>query len=60
MSGPWEAVGFDEESKVDDGVAAPESREIEVETDIEREAAVAVLREYSESGQVIYNGRRDA
>jgi tRNA(Arg) A34 adenosine deaminase TadA len=53
-------IGFDEGPKVEDWVGALEKRGIAVTTDVLREAAVAVLDEYAASGQVIYNGRRDA
>lgn len=54
------AIGFDEGPKIADWVAALEERQIAVVTDVERDPAVAVLREYQASGQIIYNGRRDA
>lgn len=53
-------IGFDEGPKVDDWVGALEERGIGVTTDLLREASVAVLEEYAASGQIIYNGRRDA
>ncbi len=54
------AIGFDEGPKVDDWVGALTGRGIEVETDVGRAEAAAVLNAYAASGQIIYNGRRDA
>ncbi len=49
------AIGFDEGPKLTDWVSALNSRGITVRRDVLREEAVAVLREYSSSGGVIYN-----
>lgn len=54
------AIGFDEGPKVEDWVGALTGRGIEVETDVLRDLSVAVLKEYEASGQIIYNGRRNA
>ncbi len=53
-------IGFDEGPKVEDWVGALEERGIAVTTDVLRDESVAVLEEYAASGQIIYNGRRDA
>ncbi len=49
------AIGFDEGPKLTDWVSALNSRGITVRRDVLREEAVAVLREYSSSGGIIYN-----
>ena len=49
------AIGFDEGAKPADWVRALESRGIEVQRDVLRAAAVAVLRRYVEEGGVLYN-----
>ena len=49
------AIGFDEGDKPADWVAALERRGVVVETDLLRERAVAVLREYAAGGGMIYN-----
>jgi len=54
------SIGFDEGPKVEDWVGALEMRGIAVATDVSRRASVAVLQAYVASGQIIYNGRRDA
>lgn len=53
-------IGFDEGPKVSDWVGALEKRGIAVTVDVLREESVAVLEAYAASGQIIYNGRRDA
>lgn len=54
------AIGFDEGPKVADWQGALTSRGIDVEVDVMRAEAVAVLDLYAASGAVIYNGRSDA
>ena len=49
------AIGFDEGAKPADWVRGLESRGIEVQRDVLRAAAVAVLRRYVEEGGVLYN-----
>ena len=53
------AIGFDEGPKMRDWVAQLNSRGIAVERDVLREEAVAVLREYVDSGGPIYNPGRE-
>ncbi|MDY0006561.1 MAG: nucleoside deaminase [Spongiibacteraceae bacterium] len=53
------AIGFDEGPKPADWAAALETRDIAVVTDIERDAARAVLQDYRAAGGPIYNARRD-
>ena len=53
------AVGFDEGSKRADWVQELEMRGIEVVCDVLRENAAAVLRDYVNSGGMVYNGRRE-
>lgn len=48
-------IGFDEGSKPDDWVQALNRRGISVERDLLRDAAVEVLREYTEDGGLLYN-----
>lgn len=52
------AIGFDEGSKRDDWRDELEQRGIAVIRDVEREAAVRVLRDYSLRGGTIYNSRQ--
>lgn len=54
------AIGFDEGPKVSSWVAALESRDISVQSEILRRESADVLNAYAASGQIIYNGRRDA
>jgi tRNA(Arg) A34 adenosine deaminase TadA len=51
-------IGFDEGAKPDDWMGALRQRGIEVVRDVLREEARAVLRQYAESGGLIYNPRR--
>ncbi len=51
------AIGFDEGPKVARWQEALAERGIAVVRDVLREAAVAVLRDYRDSGGTIYNGR---
>ena len=51
-----QAVGFDEGPKLPDWVAALAERGIEVERDVLRAEAVAVLQEYAAAGGTLYNG----
>lgn len=50
-----ERIGFDEGPKPADWVGALTARGIEVLTDVERSAAVAVLNDYAAQGGPIYN-----
>ena len=50
--------GFDEGAKISDWATELEERGISVERDVLREESAEVLREYANSGGVIYNGRR--
>jgi tRNA(Arg) A34 adenosine deaminase TadA len=50
--------GFDEGAKIADWATELEERGISVQRDVLREESAEVLREYAESGGVIYNGRR--
>jgi tRNA(Arg) A34 adenosine deaminase TadA len=52
------SVGFDEGPKLKDWQMALEDRGITVIRDVCREEAKAVLRQYAESGGVIYNARQ--
>jgi tRNA(Arg) A34 adenosine deaminase TadA len=52
------AIGFDEGPKLPDWVGALEERGISVVRDTCRDEAAAVLRDYAESGGLIYNARR--
>jgi tRNA(Arg) A34 adenosine deaminase TadA len=52
------AIGFDEGPKLPDWVGALEQRGISVVCDVGRDEAAAVLRDYAESGGVIYNARQ--
>ena len=54
-----EEIGFDEGMKPADRVGSLEERGITVESDLLRDEAASVLREYAESGREIYNSRRD-
>lgn len=54
------AVGFDEGAKVSDWIPKLEERGIAVTRDVLREEAVAVLREYAQTGGEIYNSRGGA
>ncbi len=54
------AVGFDEGSKMQDWIPKLEERGIAVACDVLREEAVAVLREYAQTGGEIYNSRGGA
>ncbi|MDH5420789.1 MAG: nucleoside deaminase [Acidimicrobiia bacterium] len=54
------SIGFDEGPKVADWQDALRSRGIEVEVDVMREEAAAILDMYAASGALIYNGRNDA
>jgi len=54
------AVGFDEGSKMKDWIPKLEERGIAVACDVLREEAVAVLREYAQTGGEIYNSRGGA
>jgi len=51
------AIGFDEGSKPLDWVEQLEKRGIEVQNDLMRKDAAAVLTNYQKSGGAIYNGR---
>jgi tRNA(Arg) A34 adenosine deaminase TadA len=51
-------VGFDEGAKPAEWVPSLQRRGITVERDVLRDEAASVLREYAESGGVIYNARR--
>lgn len=53
-----EATGFDEGAKPADWRGALQSRGIEVISDVLRDEAVAVLRDYAAKGGEIYNPRR--
>jgi tRNA(Arg) A34 adenosine deaminase TadA len=50
--------GFDEGAKIADWAAELEDRGISVQRDVLRDESAEVLREYAESGGVIYNGRQ--
>ncbi len=50
-----ESIGFDEGPKPENWIAALNHRGIEVITDICREKAAAVLKDYAASGAMIYN-----
>lgn len=50
------AIGFDEGPKPDNWAEALRGRGIEVFEEFCRDEAVAVLRDYAESGGIIYNG----
>ena len=52
------AIGFDEGPKLPHWVEALEQRGISVVRDTCRDEAAAVLRDYAESGGLIYNARR--
>lgn len=52
------SIGFDEGPKLPDWVGALEQRGISVVRDVCREEAAAVLRNYAESGGIIYNARQ--
>jgi tRNA(Arg) A34 adenosine deaminase TadA len=52
------AIGFDEGLKPENWLQGFEERGISVVRDVMREEARAVLREYAQSGGVIYNGRQ--
>jgi tRNA(Arg) A34 adenosine deaminase TadA len=52
------AIGFDEGPKLPDWVGALEQRGISVVCDVCRDEAAAVLRDYAESGGMIYNARQ--
>lgn len=49
------AVGFDEGPKLDDWEAALNERHIDVDCDVLRDDAKAVLDQYAQTGGVIYN-----
>jgi tRNA(Arg) A34 adenosine deaminase TadA len=51
-------IGFDEGPKMPDWAASLERRGISVVRDVCREEAAAVLRDYAESGGMIYNARQ--
>ena len=51
-------IGFDEGAKPDDWAGALRERGIEVVTDVLREDAASVLRQYRDSGGSIYNPKR--
>ena len=53
-------IGFDEGTKPVDWVGALRGRGIEVVRDVLRDEARAVLRQYAESGGVIYNAQHEA
>ena len=55
-----EAVGFDEGDRPAQWINGLIARGIEVQTEVERELASAVLRDYGASGGPIYNGRQDS
>jgi tRNA(Arg) A34 adenosine deaminase TadA len=52
------AIGFDEGPKMEAWISSLEQRGISVVRDVCREEAAAVLKEYAESGGVIYNARQ--
>lgn len=52
------SIGFDEGPKMLDWVGSLEERGISVVADTRRDEAVAVLRNYAESGGLIYNARQ--
>jgi tRNA(Arg) A34 adenosine deaminase TadA len=52
------SIGFDEGPKMLDWVGSLEERGISVIADTRRDEAVAVLRNYAESGGLIYNARQ--
>lgn len=52
-----EAIGFDEGPKPENWIAELEARGIHVITDVRREQATAVLRDYVKQGGIIYNSR---
>lgn len=52
------SIGFDEGPKLPDWVGALEQRGISVVRDVCRDEAAAVLRNYAESGGIIYNARQ--
>jgi tRNA(Arg) A34 adenosine deaminase TadA len=52
------AIGFDEGAKPADWVGELRRRGIEVVRDVLREEAQAVLRQYAESGGLVYNAQR--
>jgi tRNA(Arg) A34 adenosine deaminase TadA len=52
-----EAIGFDEGPKPENWIAELEARGIHVITDVRREKATAVLRDYVKQGGIIYNSR---
>jgi tRNA(Arg) A34 adenosine deaminase TadA len=56
--GDARAIGFDEGPKLPAWVGALEQRGISVVCDVCREEAAAVLRDYAESGGMIYNARQ--
>ncbi len=51
------AIGFDEGPKPQDWTSALETRGIQVQRDVKRQDAIAVLQSYLMSGGPIYNGR---
>ncbi len=51
------AIGFDEGLKPQDWTGALEARGIQVQRDVRRQDAIAVLQSYLASGGPIYNGR---
>ncbi len=51
------AIGFDEGPKPQDWTSALETRGIEVQRDVKRQDAIAVLQSYLTLGGPIYNGR---
>lgn len=53
------SIGFDEGAKPADWQTALQARGIEVLSDVQREAAVAVLQHYAQSGGMIYNACSD-
>ncbi|HVS01207.1 MAG TPA: nucleoside deaminase [Thermoanaerobaculia bacterium] len=53
-------IGFDEGPKSGDWVEELAARGVDVEQDVCREAAVAVLRAYADGGGLIYNARQGA
>jgi tRNA(Arg) A34 adenosine deaminase TadA len=50
-------IGFDEGPKMPDWREQLEARGIEVVTDVQRDAAARVLRDYVAAGGAVYNGR---
>ena len=50
------AIGFDEGSKPADWVRTLESRGIQVQCEVLRTEAVAVLQRYAQAGGILYNG----